>query len=189
MTAKIDVMKAFFVVGFWLCCVGLMAQHPRTDTIRISPYDDLIRVEAKRIGWDWRLLASIIYQESRFKPDLVNHKGAFGLMQLMPATMLKFGIDHNATVEEQLEAGGKLLMLIDRKLDEAITDSRERTNFVLACYNAGMGKVMKYRQLAQENGLDPNVWVDNVERYSSGQTRAFVREVTKRYSHYKQLME
>ena len=182
-------MKAYFRVGFWICCIFLMVQHPRTDTLRISPYDDLIRVEAKRIGWDWRLLASVIYQESRFKPDLVNGKGAFGLMQLMPSTMRHFGIDHNATIEEQLEAGGKLLMLIDRKLAQTIPDSHERINFVLACYNSGMSKVMGYRERAQQNGYDPNVWAGNVERFSTGQTVAFVREVNKRFSHYKLLIE
>ena len=110
-------------------------------------------------------------------------------MQLMPATMRRFGIDRNATVEEQLDAGGKLLVLIDSKLAKTIPDSQERINFVLACYNSGLSKVMDYRERAQKSGYDPNVWVGNVERFSTGQTIAFVKEVNKRYSHYKLLIE
>lgn len=189
MTAKIGVMKAYLSVGMWICCVLLMMQHPRTDTLRISQYDDLIKVEAQKIGWDWRMLASIIYQESRFKPDLESSRGAYGLMQLMPTTMRKLGIDRNATVEEQLEAGGKLLLFLDRKLSSTITDSNERMYFVLACYNAGMSKVMKYRELALQHGRNPNVWSGNVERYCPKQTIAFVRDITNRYSYYKTIIE
>ena len=156
---------------------------------QISPYDDQIKAEAQKIGWDWRMLASIIYQESHFKPDLVNHKGAFGLMQLMPLTMKKYHIDYHSTVEEQLEAGGKVLVRLDHKLSEVVTDSLERVNFILASYNAGMSRVMKYRELAEKNGYNPDVWADNVERYGPSQTSAFVKEVNKRYSHYKTIVE
>ena len=58
----------------------------------LSPFDDMIKVAAKKIGWDWRLLASLIYQESRFKLDLESEKGAFGLMQLMPVVMERYNI-------------------------------------------------------------------------------------------------
>lgn len=189
MTAKIDVMKVYLSVGMWICCVFLMMQHPRTDTLRISQYDELIKIEAQKIGWDWRLLASIIYQESRFKPDLESSKGAYGLMQLMPVTMRKFGIDRNASVEEQLEAGGKLLILLDKKLSKTITDSNERVYFILASYNAGLNKVMKYREIALLHGRNPNIWSDNVERYCPKQTIAFVRDITNRYSHYQTIIE
>jgi membrane-bound lytic murein transglycosylase F len=152
---------------------------------QICEYDDLIKAEAQKIGWDWRLLASIIYQESHFKPDLVNHKGAFGLMQLMPLTMKKYNITHESSVEEQLEAGGKLLVHLDHKLSGVVTDSLERVNFVLASYNAGMSRVMNFREQALQNGNDPNVWADNVELYSPKQTILFVKEVTERFAHYK----
>lgn len=159
------------------------------DATHICQYDNLIRAEAAKIGMDWRLIASIIYQESHFKPDLVSSKGAFGLMQLMPVAMDKYGIDQNASVKEQLEVGGKLLLHLDREISEIIPDSLERINFVLASYNSGIGHVMDYREKALKNGCDPNVWEDNVERFSPQQTIIFVKEVTKRYSHYKALIE
>ena len=190
-------MKAFLRVGIVFCCLLLATRLSAQDSNSpqqptptcISEYDDLIKAEAKKIGWDWRLLASIIYQESRFKPDLVNHKGAFGLMQLMPLTMKKYQITYESSVEEQLEAGGKLLVHLDHKLSDVVTDSLERINFVLASYNAGMSRVMTFRERALNNGDNPNVWVDNVERYSPKQTFLFVKEVIERFAHYKTIVK
>ena len=158
-------------------------------TDRICRYDDLIRAEAKKTGWDWRLLASIIFQESNFKPYLESDKGAFGLMQLMPITMKKYGIDYDSSVEEQLEAGVKVLRHFDRELPESISDSLERINFILASYNAGMGHVLEARHRAEKHGKDPNLWTDNVEYYTPKQTYFFVREITRRYFYYKDLIE
>ena len=158
-------------------------------TTRISQYDNLIRAEARKIGWDWRLLASIIYQESHFKPDLESEMGAYGLMQLMPVTMDKYGVDYDSSVEEQLAAGGKLLLHFDHNLPESISDSLEREKFMLACYNAGMGHVLESRIAAERHGKDPNLWTDNVEFFGPKQTYYFVKEVTKRFSHYKALIE
>lgn len=158
-------------------------------TDKISRYDNIIRAEAKKTGWDWRLLASIIYQESHFKPDLESDKGAFGLMQLMPVTMEKYGIDYESSVEAQLEAGVKVLSHFNRELPESITDSIERIHFVLASYNAGMGNVLEARRRAEKHGKNPNVWFDNVEFYTPKQTYFFVKDITKRYSHYKTLIE
>lgn len=155
----------------------------------ISQYDNLIKAEAKRMGWDWRLLASIIYQESHFKLDLESEQGAYGLMQLMPVTMDKYGIDYDSSVEEQLEAGGKLLLHFDQNLPASISDTLEREKFMLACYNAGMGHVLESRLAAEKHGKDPNLWTDNVEFFGPKQTYYFVKEVTKRYSHYKALIE
>ena len=155
----------------------------------ICQYDKLIQAEAKRMGWDWRLLASIIYQESHFKLDLESDMGAYGLMQLMPVTMDQYGIDYDSSVEEQLEAGGKLLLHFDHNLPESISDSVERQKFILASYNSGMGHVLESRIAAEKHGKDPNLWTDNVEFFAPKQTYYFVKEVTKRHSHYKALIE
>ena len=63
---------------------------------KISIYDEDIKSQSIQIDWDWRLLASLIYQESRFNHDVVSHKGAYGLMQFMPATADYWGIDYDA---------------------------------------------------------------------------------------------
>lgn len=159
------------------------------DNKHISPYDNLIKKEAERIHWDWRLIASIIYQESRFKPDLESSQGAYGLMQLMPVVMESYDIDYDSPPEDQLRAGGKLLLQIDNELPESINDSLERQKFILACYNTGLGNMLEIRKRTEKNGKDPNLWDDNVELYSPRQTYHFVKDVLERYSHYKALIE
>ncbi|NJK87074.1 MAG: lytic transglycosylase F [Bacteroidales bacterium] len=60
------------------------------STGKISEYDKAVKKYSGEIGWDWRLVSSLIYQESRFKPEAVSWAGAFGLMQLMPMTAQKW---------------------------------------------------------------------------------------------------
>ena len=175
---------------------------------RICEYDNAIRKVAKNIGWDWRLLASIIYQESRFKADLESDKGAFGLMQLMPTTMEHYEIDYDSSPEEQLAAGGKLIHFLDKCLADKVTDSVERTKFVLAAYNSGLGHIYDARRLAEKYGKDPNVWTDNVDFFILNKSKSqyyndtccrngylrgtetyrFVDEVMERYEHYRALV-
>ncbi len=131
----------------------------------ISPFDVIIKKTAKEIGWDWRLLASLIYQESRFKLDLESEKGAFGLMQLMPVVMERYGIDYDATPEQQLHAAGQLITYLDNCLDNKVADSTERVKFVLAAYNAGLGHVYDAQRLAMKYGAAPDVWDNNVDYY------------------------
>ena len=131
----------------------------------ISFFDDIIKKTAKEIGWDWRLLASLIYQESHFKLDLESESGAFGLMQLMPVVMEKYGIDYDATPAEQLHAGGQLINHLNSSLEDKVTDSVERVKFVLAAYNAGLGNVFDAQRLAEKYGKYPDVWDDNVDYF------------------------
>ena len=174
---------------------------------RLSSFDSSIKKTAKKIGWDWRLLAALIYQESRFKVDLESEKGAYGLMQLMPSVMKKYGIGYDSTPEEQLEAGGKLITHLDKSLKNRVVDSLERVKFVLAAYNAGLGHVYDAQRLAQKFGKAPDLWEDNVDYYilnkskylndtccKSGylrgtQTYRFVEEIMDRYSHYQTLLD
>ena len=170
----------------------------------ISFFDDIIKKTAREIGWDWRLLASLIYQESHFKLDLESESGAFGLMQLMPVVMEKYGIDYDATPEEQLHAGGQLISHLNSCLEDKVTDSVERVKFVLAAYNAGLGNVYDAQRLAEKYGKYPDVWDDNVDYFilnkskpqyyndtccTAGRLRGietfrFVQEILDRYDQY-----
>ena len=131
----------------------------------LSPYDKIIKKESKIIGWDWRLIASLIYTESRFNPNVKSWAGAFGLMQLMPVTAQRFGVSVNSPPEKQIEAGVKFLKWLDNYYKKDIPDSTERIKFVLAAYNVGMGHVDDARALAKKYGKDPNVWTDNVDYF------------------------
>ena len=131
----------------------------------LSPFDGMIKAAAKKLGWDWRLLASLIYQESHFKLDLESEKGAFGLMQLMPVVMERYNIGYDATPEEQLNAGVQLLQYLEKCLQNKVADSVQRVKFVLAAYNSGLGHVYDAQRLALKYGKDPEVWDDNVDYF------------------------
>lgn len=130
---------------------------------RISPYDETIQQEAERLGWDWRLLAALIYHESRFNPQARSWAGASGLMQLMPGTAVRFGVDSTASAAGNIHAGVSYLKYLDRFWEKRIADPEQRTYFILASYNVGPGHVLDAQCLAEMEGLDPNIWFDQVE--------------------------
>lgn len=129
----------------------------------ISPYDDLIKKYADRFGFDWRLLAAQIYQESRFNPKAKSWSGAKGLMQVMPRTARELGFDNLKDPETGLHAGVKYLDWVRDRFEEDLPVA-DRMWFTLAAYNAGAGHVRDARRLAKQLGKNPNVWFDNVEQ-------------------------
>ena len=172
---------------------------------KISPFDELIRKLSTTIHWDWRLLASLIYEESNFHLGVVSSRNATGLMQLMPETASKFGMDSLSSPAQQLAAGVKFIQWLNEQLPAEITDPRERIHFILAAYNVGLGKVLSARERASQYGKDPNRWYGNVGYYltrrslkdpnpspdssfelsmNSGAVR-FVDNILERYYHYK----
>src|SRR6478736_4304109 len=99
---------------------------------KLSPYDDEIKEGAKLLGWDWRLLASLAYQESNFKPNLVSWAGAVGLMQVMPVTGQRFGAGDLQNPKQNIKAGVRFLKFLDNQWMKTIKDKNERLKFVLA---------------------------------------------------------
>lgn len=132
---------------------------------RISQYDELLKEGAAKLGWDWRLLAAIVYQESRFKPGDESWAGAIGLMQLMPETAERFGAANPNDPKQNIRAGVNYLKYLDKYWSKEIEDQDERLKFVLASYNVGMSHVTDARKLAVKYGKDPTVWEDNVAYY------------------------
>jgi membrane-bound lytic murein transglycosylase F len=129
---------------------------------QISKYDNLIKIHAKKIGWDWRLLASLIYQESKFDPGANSWVGAIGLMQVMPATAKSLGIKNLSDPKESIRGGATYLNEIYNQFTK-VPDSLNRIKLTMASYNCGLGHVTDAQLLAEKNGLDPNIWTDNVE--------------------------
>ena len=128
---------------------------------QISRYDNLIKIHSKKIGWDWRLLASVIYQESKFDPDANSWVGAKGLMQIMPVTAKSLGIKNLSDSNESIRGGATYLNQIYGQFIE-VSDSLNRIKLTMASYNCGLGHVKDAQLLAEKNGLDPNIWTDNV---------------------------
>ena len=80
----------------------------------LSPYDSLLKQQAPKLGWDWRLLGSQMFQESRFDPKAKSWVGARGLMQLMPATARQFGVRAITSPSQNIEGGVKYLLWLDK---------------------------------------------------------------------------
>jgi membrane-bound lytic murein transglycosylase F len=132
---------------------------------KISKYDEMIKREAERLGWDWRLLAAVIYQESRFQNGGESWAGARGLMQLMPATAREFGADNPDDPRQNLRAGVNYFRYLDRYWSKYIPDSNERLKFVLASYNVGLSHIIDARKLTEKYGGYPTRWGNQVEYY------------------------
>lgn len=132
----------------------------------VSQYDKIIKREVRKLGWDWRMMASIVWNESRFSVDAVSSQGARGLMQFMPRTAERFGLEGDEVLNPALsiEAGVEYLMFLERRFDE-IADRDERIKFVLAGYNAGPGHVRDAMALAEKYGDNPHVWNGSVEKW------------------------
>lgn len=124
----------------------------------LSPFDRLMKHHASRHGLDWRLVAALSYQESRWRPRARSFAGAVGLMQLMPATARQVGVRNRWDAAQSIAGGAAYLGWLDRVWARTIPDARERLPFVLASYNAGLGHVADARALAAETGTDPDDW-------------------------------
>ncbi|MBW6480275.1 MAG: transporter substrate-binding domain-containing protein [Bacteroidales bacterium] len=131
----------------------------------ISPYDDFIKEGAEKLGWDWRMLAALIYRESQFNPNARSWAGASGLMQLMPPTAREFGASNPNNPEQNIRAGVEFLLWLDNYWQNEIENPEERLKFIIASYNVGHGHVQDARKLAENFGADPDIWHDHVERY------------------------
>jgi hypothetical protein len=121
--------------------------------------DALILDSCSRHGVDPLLVYSVMHQESTFKQRAISHKGARGLMQLMPATAARFGVRNIFDPRENIEGGTRYLRWL---LDTFDGDVR----LALAGYNAGEGAVLKYGR--------------RVPPYS--ETQNYVRRITARYA-------
>ncbi len=177
---------------------------------QFSAYDDVIKKESKKYGLDWRLVASLIYQESRFTPNVESWAGAVGLMQLMPETAETFGVkpDELKSPEKNISGGLKFLMWLNDKFKDDIPDQNERIKFVLASYNVGLGHVQDAMRLAEKYGKDPTKW-ENVGFYLLNKSKPkyfndpvvkygycrgeepyqYVNEILERYEHYKNVVK
>jgi membrane-bound lytic murein transglycosylase F len=131
----------------------------------ISPYDSLIKVAARDLDWDWRLIAAQINKESKFNPNVESWAGAQGLMQLMPVTGREYGIEDLLDPEENIRAGKKHLIWLKKFWANKVRDSTEHVKFVLASYNVGHGHLLDAVRLTKKYGKDTAVWEDNVEFY------------------------
>lgn len=129
------------------------------------PYGELIYEKAKKYDVDPALVAAVIEQESRFRPRAQSHKGAKGLMQLMPRTGRWMGARDLYDPEQNIDAGVKYIKYLNERFDGDLKKT-------IAAYNGGEGNVMRYR------GIPP-----------FRETRQYVKKVLRNYDKHTRKLE
>lgn len=130
----------------------------------VSPYDAYFKDAAKLIGWDWRMLAAQGYVESKFDPYVVSWAGARGIMQMMPGTARRYGLEGDQILDPEacIHAAARSIADLDKMLAKYVSDPVERQRFVLAAYNSGIAHIYDAIALAKKYGKNPQVWYANV---------------------------
>lgn len=132
----------------------------------VSPFDHLFKRYAADYDWDWKLLASQAYVESKFDSTAVSWAGARGMMQIMPRTAKGYGATAKSVMKNDvaIETALKFLRDLDKQLEKKVPDANERKKFVIAAYNSGLGHVNDAINLAKKYGLNPQKWDNNVAK-------------------------
>jgi membrane-bound lytic murein transglycosylase F len=170
----------------------------------ISPYDKIIRHYAREHRLDWLFVASVMYQESKFITGLTGIGGSFGLMQMMPLTGQRYGVNEYSSPEAQIRAGVRHLAELRRKYSDFT--EKELLHVVAGAYNAGSGHIQDAFELCRKYGEDYTCW-NNVAKYliSLSQSKyandsivrcgyypgvhtvRYVRDIMARYEGYKKM--
>lgn len=131
---------------------------------KVSDFDESFKKYSGLAGFDWTLLASIAYCESRFNPKVTSRFGASGLMQVMPSSAKAVGIEPSSlsSPESNIKAASLILSRLNENFEKIIENPEERMKFVIASYNSGLGHIYDAMALAEKNGLDPHKWTGNV---------------------------
>ncbi|MBL1320768.1 MAG: lytic transglycosylase F [Methylophaga sp.] len=158
---------------------------------KFSQHIDLFKKYGDQYDLNHYKLIAQAYQESRLNQQLVSPRGAIGVMQVLPSTaadknVAVAGID---SLENNIHAGAKYMNFIRmRYFDSPDISPEDQIFFSWAAYNAGPANVKKMRKLADEMGLNKNVWFKNVEiaagRIIGTETVRYVANIHKYYSTY-----
>ena len=130
---------------------------------RLPHYRSWFEQAAARAGLDWRLLAAVGYQESKWDPRAESADGALGVMMLTADTAQAMGIADRSNPEQSIFAGARYLAEVREKIPERIAEP-DRTWFTLAAYNVGFGHLEDARIITQALGKSPDSWAEVRER-------------------------
>jgi len=126
---------------------------------RIQPYLAAFKAAGKRYDIDWRLLAAMGYQESKWHSHAVSHQGAYGLMQITRKTAKDLGLRNLRDPVKNIMSAAKYINLL-RKLVPDQAKEPDLTYFALAAYNIGIGHLSDAIELTRQQGGNPNLWRD-----------------------------
>jgi membrane-bound lytic murein transglycosylase F len=151
-------------------------------SVRLGAFRQFFQDAAAKSGVDWRLLAAIGYQESKWNPTAESPDGALGVMMLMASTAEEMGVTDRTNPEQSIQAGAKYFAEVKEKIPDRIPEP-DRTWLAVASYNVGFGHLEDARVLAQSRGKNPDSWADvrehlpllAQERYYAKAKRGYAR--------------
>ncbi len=130
---------------------------------RLPAYRAKFETVAAQLKLDWRLLAAIAYQESRWLADAVSYTGVRGLMMLTEDTAADLGIEDREDPFQSIEGGSRYFIKLRKRFDEDVLEP-DRTWFALAAYNVGLGHVFDARKITRNQQANPAFWVEVKQR-------------------------
>ncbi len=180
-----NISRAIIIVGLLGVLFVVLCQMPQFGRIYYPyRYRQIVEDNAAAYGVDPLLVAAVIRVESKFHPDAISHKGAKGLMQIMPATaewiapqagVMDFQEELLMDPEINIRLGTWYLASLAKEFNG-------RTVVVIAAYNGGRGQVGRW--------LEEGVWngsYDEVANIPFPETRNFVLKVKNAYCQYQKL--
>ena len=170
--------------------------NSRNDRNKLLALVHLFKKYGDQYNFEFLAIAAQGYQESQLDQTKKSHRGALGIMQVLPST----AADKHVRItsidkkEDNIHAGVKYLAFLrDRYFTDPAISAEDRMAFSWAAYNAGPAKVRKMRKLAEEMGLDRNVWHSNVEvaaaKIVGRETVQYVDNIFKYYIAYSLVSE
>jgi len=148
-----------------------------------SYYDGVLKKASAHYGFDWRLISAIIYQESRFIPDLVGFGGSFGVMQMMPVTCERYGITDSSSVEDQIWAGAKYISFLCNIFRDKV-DTADLYYFVAGAYNSGPGHILDAMALCEKYQGDQTKWEQTAEYLIKKSHKEYYRDEVVKCGYY-----
>jgi membrane-bound lytic murein transglycosylase MltF len=170
----------------WLTLFRQSPEYPRfrsrflPSSPNRCPYDSLLRAVSRPLGWDWQILRSVMYQESKYRMNAHSGMGAVGLMQMKESTAGDMKVNDLYNPEDNVKGAARYFAYLIRNMHLTHLPEEEEIHFVLAAYNAGMTRIQKDREQAAMEGKDPDIW-SAVAPYTPSQTQKYVETIKRRY--------
>lgn len=156
--------------------------------IELSPFDAYF-TDSER--FDRYTLTALAYVESRFRSDIVSPAGAVGVMQLIPNTASRLGIEPHQLYEPKrnIQAGLKYLRFLDQYWKQRGVPAENRLPFILASYNTGPTPIARAADQAAKKGWDPTFWTGHVDQVAKGPGAHYARKTLRLATFYRGYVE
>lgn len=124
---------------------------------KLPKYKDMFQAHAGDL--DWRLIAAMAYQESHWDPEARSPTGVRGMMMLTRGTASDMGVTNRIDAEQSISGGARYFASLLRRIPERI-QYPDRVWIAMAAYNVGLGHVEDARRITEQQGYNPDLWID-----------------------------